>query len=161
MGTTLTVAYSVDAHVFIVHAGDSRAYLFQNGVLHQLTHDHTVAQELADFGRIPRQQIKEHSSRHVLTNFAGGPPRGIVPEVSTLAVADGDQLLLCTDGLTEMVSDREIAMILKRKTSPGKTAQALVDRALANGGRDNVTVVLARYSIPGQHAHSRRRKTSR
>jgi protein phosphatase len=161
MGTTLTVAYSIETHVFIVHVGDSRAYLFHNGVLHQLTHDHTVAQELADVGRIPRQQVKGHSARHMLTNFAGGPPRGIVPEVSTLAVADGDQLLLCTDGLTEMVNDREIAMLLRRKTDPGKTARALVDRALAHGGRDNVTVVLARYSILGQHAASRRRRASR
>jgi protein phosphatase len=148
MGTTLTVAYSVDTHAFVVHAGDSRAYLFHEGELHRLTRDHTVAQELADDGRIPHQTLKAHATRHLLTNFAGGPPRGIIPEISTLELADGDRLLLCSDGLTEMIEDREIAEILDRQSDPRAAARALVGRAIANGGRDNVTVVLARYTVP-------------
>jgi serine/threonine protein phosphatase PrpC len=150
MGTTLTVAYSVGIDVFIVHAGDSRAYHLHDGQLRQLTRDHTLAQELADAGRIPRREVRDHAKRHMLTNFAGGPPRGIAPEISSLEVANGDLLMLCTDGLTEMVNDEEIADVLRHHTDPDAAARALIDRALAHGGKDNVTVVLARYSIPWQ-----------
>jgi protein phosphatase len=130
MGTTLTVAYSVGADVFIVHAGDSRAYRFHDGKLHQLTRDHTL-------GR----------ARHVLTNFAGGPTSGIVPEISTAELADGDRLMLCSDGLTSMVDDGEVADILRRTSAPAQAAEALVARALERGGRDNVTVLVAGYAI--------------
>jgi PPM family protein phosphatase len=148
MGTTLTVAYSVGAHAFVVHAGDSRAYLFRAGHLHQLTHDHTLAQSLADLGAIPPKDVAHHASRHILTNFAGGPKKGINPEISTLALCDGDRLLLCTDGLTGMVPDEQIIEILDRIMEPKAAAEALVERALERGGKDNVTVVLAQYAIP-------------
>ena len=112
MGTTLTVAYSVGSHAFIVHAGDSRVYLMRGGGLRQLTRDHTLAQSLADAGKIPAESVGAHSARHVLVNFAGGPRRGIEPDVVTIDLEDGDRLLLCTDGLTGMVSDAEIAVVL-------------------------------------------------
>lgn len=115
-----------------------------------MTRDHTLAQELADAGRIPPLHVKDHAKRHMLTNFAGGPPRGIAPEISSVQLVDGDQLLLCTDGLTEMVSDGEIAEILQHQADPSVAARALIDQALAHGGKDNVTAVLARYSIPWQ-----------
>jgi protein phosphatase len=147
MGTTLTLAYSAGADAFVVHAGDSRAYLFHDGELRPLTRDHTVAQRLADLGEIRPEEVDTHSTRHILTNYAGGSPRGIAPEITTVKIADGDRLLLCSDGLTGMVDDAEIAAILGRHADPEATARALVDRALERGGRDNVTVVLAHSAI--------------
>ncbi len=147
MGTTLTVAYTVGADVFIVHVGDSRAYLFRDGELEQLTRDHTMAQDLADAGAIRPDEVNRHSARHVLTNFVGGPSHGVDPEIATLQLRDGDVLLLCSDGLTDMVDDGEIAGILRRPGPLDALARALVGRALEQGGRDNVTVVVARYEI--------------
>ncbi len=145
MGTTLTVAYSVGNHAFVVHAGDSRAYLLRDGRFRQITRDHTLAQSLADAGKIPAESVGAHSGRHVLVNFAGGPRRGIEPEVGTLELMEGDRLLLCTDGLTGMVTDPEIVAVLNKHHDPKLAAQALIERALDKGGRDNVTVLIARY----------------
>jgi PPM family protein phosphatase len=148
MGTTLTIAYSFGIDVFIVHVGDSRAYIYRKERLEQLTRDHTVAQNLADLGAIKPEEVHRHATRHVLTNFVGGPSQGVDPEIATLQIQDGDFLLLCSDGLTEMVGDADIATILKDAGTCNAAAKALVARALANGGRDNVTVVLARYDVP-------------
>jgi PPM family protein phosphatase len=148
MGTTLTLAYSVGIDVFIVHVGDSRAYIYRKGRLEQLTRDHTVAQDLADVGAIKPEEVHRHATRHVLTNFVGGPSHGVDPEIATLQVQDGDFLLLCSDGLTEMVEDAEIETILEDAGTSAAAAKALIARALANGGRDNVTVILARYDVP-------------
>ncbi len=145
MGTTLTFAYSVGNRAFVVHAGDSRAYLLSDGKLRQITRDHTLAQSLADAGKIPADSVGAHSGRHILVNFAGGPRRGIEPEVGTLELMEGDRLLLCTDGLTEMVTDTEIVAVLNKHDDPKLAAQALIERALEQGGRDNVTVLIARY----------------
>jgi protein phosphatase len=150
MGTTLTVAYSVGRHAFVVHAGDSRAYLVRGGRLHQLTRDHTLAQALASAGAIPTDEAAVHSSRHILTNFAGGPKHGINPEISTLELGDDDRILMCSDGLTGMVPDQDIAAILQRVSAPQAAAEALVDRALERGGQDNVTVIIAHYKVPAE-----------
>jgi serine/threonine protein phosphatase PrpC len=147
MGTTLTVAYSVGSHAFVAHAGDSRAYLLRDGNFRQLTRDHTLAQSLADAGKIPSESVGAHSARHVLVNFAGGPRRGIEPEIGTLELMDGDRLLLCTDGLTGMVTDPEIVAVLNKHDDPKLAAQALIERALELGDRDNVTVLIARYQV--------------
>jgi protein phosphatase len=152
MGTTLTVAYSVGPQVFIAHAGDSRVYLYRGKALSQLTHDHTLAQLLADTGEVDAMHIPTNLRRHVLTNFAGGSTSGIVPEIDTLTLKDGDRLLLCSDGLTEMVDDSTIGQILARHPEPQAACRALVDQALKRGGRDNVTVVIARYGIPPARA---------
>ncbi len=147
MGTTLTVSYSVGNHAFVVHAGDSRAYLLRDGKFRQLTRDHTLAQFLADAGKIPAESVGAHSARHVLVNFAGGPRRGIEPDIGTLELLDGDRLLLCTDGLTGMVTDPEIVAVLNKHDDPKLAAQALMERALELGGHDNVTVLIARYQF--------------
>jgi serine/threonine protein phosphatase PrpC len=148
MGTTLTVVYSVGEHAFFVHSGDSRAYLFRGGNLRQLTRDHTLAQILADAGRISAKSVECHSSRHILVNYAGGPRRGIEPEIGTTALQNGDRLLLCTDGLTGMLRDDEIVAVLQQHEQPQSAVQALIEHALLRGGRDNVTAVLAQYEIP-------------
>lgn len=147
MGTTLTVAYTTGAQAFIIHAGDSRAYLYRERRLSQLTRDHTVAQLLADSGEIAPEAIATHTRRHVLTNFAGGSTSGIVPEIDILSLKDGDRLLMCSDGLTEMVDDHTIAETLDAYAEPQAASRALVQHALKQGGRDNVTVLIARYNI--------------
>jgi protein phosphatase len=149
MGTTLTAAYSVGVDLFIIHIGDSRAYLFRNGELRQLTKDHTVAQAMADAGVIPPEDVRYHKRRNALTNFLGGHSGKVKGDVRWLRLRDADRLLLCTDGLTEMVDDESIAKILRRHHEPPGAAQALLDESLKRGGKDNVTVVLARYHIPG------------
>ena len=118
MGTTLTMAYSVATDLFIVHAGDSRAYLFRDGELEQLTSDHTLVQTLIDGGSISPEDAKRHNRRNVVTNVIGGPSEGVFAEIHKLAVLDGDTLLFCTDGLTEPVSDDAIAEVLDASPRP-------------------------------------------
>jgi protein phosphatase len=146
MGTTLTAASSIGADVFIVQVGDSRAYLFHDGHLEQLTRDQTLVQSWVEVGLLDPAAARSHRLRHVLTNSLGGSP-GVRAETVKLRVADGDRLLLCTDGLTEAVSDEQIATILRLHPQPAEACQALVHAALDRGGPDNVTVVLAAYAI--------------
>lgn len=148
MGTTLTVARSLGPDLVVVHIGDSRAYLLRGGTLIQLTRDHTLAQELADLGGLPAEEVATHRFRHVLTQALGMGEFVSKPEVRRLRLVDGDRLLLCTDGLTEMVDDATIAAELGRDRPAAEICQTLVDLALTCGGRDNVTVVVAGYSIP-------------
>ena len=148
MGTTMTLAGSVGADLIIAHVGDSRAYLFRRGELHHLTRDQTLAQTLADAGAIRPEQVATHPSRHVLTG-AITTQKGEAPaELHHLRLSDGDQLLLCSDGMSDMATDDAIAGTLGRAGSAADACRALVDLALEGGGKDNVTVVLARYRIP-------------
>jgi serine/threonine protein phosphatase PrpC len=148
MGTTLTVACSVGADLVLYYVGDSRAYLFRQGKLHRLTRDHTLAQHLADEGCIAQEEIATHRSRHVLTRALGQSGGEVEAELQHLRLANGDRLLLCTDGMTDMVPDARIAEVLCGLDRSHEACRALIDLALAAGGRDNVTVVLARYAIP-------------
>jgi protein phosphatase len=147
MGTTLTAAYSMGVDLFLVHLGDSRAYLHRGGALRQLTKDHTVAQAMADAGYIPPEEVRRHVKRNALTNFLGGNKGKVKADLRWLRLADGDRLLLCSDGLTEMVDDASIARILARQDDPRVAAQNLLDEALRRGGKDNVTIVVARYRV--------------
>lgn len=148
MGTTMTVALSLGRDLILTHVGDSRAYLLRKQQLLQLTHDQTLAQSLADQGAIRQEETATHWLRHVLTNALGGGKTRSEPEVQHLTLDSEDQLLLCTDGLTGCVDDPAIAAILASSTSADDACNALVELALRNGGKDNVTVVLARYRIP-------------
>jgi protein phosphatase len=143
MGTTLTGAYTIGPEAFIGHVGDSRAYLYREGRLTQLTRDHTLAQDCLDAG-LP---VASRSWHHLLTNCLGGPGGDVHVEFHHLRLTDSDQLLLCTDGLTDLVRTDEIANILGRNAHPQEAAEELVHRALEYGGKDNVTVVLARYAM--------------
>jgi len=147
MGTTLTMAYSVGADLFVVHAGDTRAYLFREGVLEQLTTDHTVAQKLVESGLMTAEKARQSTRRNVLTNVIGGPDPGVSAEIHKLVLRDGDWLMLCSDGLTGPVGDDQIAQVLAEADDPETACRRLVDRALNAGGRDNVTVLAARYGI--------------
>jgi len=142
MGTTLTAAYTVGPEAFIAHVGDSRAYLFRDGMLTRLTRDHTVAEEALAAGVEPSK-----SWYHILTNCLGGTKLSVQVEFHHVRLANGDQLLLCTDGLTHLVPGEEIADILMKGASPPETVEALIMKALARGGHDNVTAILARYEM--------------
>jgi len=155
MGTTLTVAVSLGADLFVIHVGDSRAYLLRNGQLRQLTRDQTVVQALLDAGVLTRQEAATHKMRHVLTQALGQQAGQLKIEVQRLKLEDGDCLLLCTDGLTEMVPDPEISAVLNNSGKAHEHCQALLDKALDAGGKDNVTVVVAHYSLPTNKATRR------
>jgi protein phosphatase len=149
MGTTLTLAYSLGHELFLGHVGDSRAYFFHDGKLHQLTRDHTYAQALVDAGLIRAEEAATHRLRHVLTRALGCTGEPARADVHRAGLSDGDQVLLCTDGLTEMVEEADVARILQRDGSAQAACEALVEAALGGGGRDNVTVVLTRYHFEG------------
>jgi len=146
MGTTLTVAYGVGLDLFVAHVGDSRAYLFRGGRLAHITRDHTVAQYLADRGKISQEEVDTHPRRHFLTSVVGGGHESAGGDLHHLALEIGDAVLLCTDGLTGLVRDEEIAEILRQAPCCDDACDALVSRALERGAPDNVTVVMARYS---------------
>jgi protein phosphatase len=148
MGTTLTLAYSVGAHLFLIHVGDSRAYLWRGGEMKQLTRDHTVAQALADAGQIRPEEVRTHARRNTLTNYLGGHSGKIQADVRWTRLEDGDRLLLCSDGLNDMVDDAGILEALNRREDSKRTTEILLDKALQAGGKDNITIVLAGYSIP-------------
>jgi protein phosphatase len=142
MGTTLTGAYVIGLDAFIAHVGDSRAYLYRERALTRLTSDHTLAQEMLDAG-LPAPEAK----RHVLTNVLGGAKRDVRIDFHHVQLRDGDRLLFCSDGLTEMVADERIASLLAENVDPQAACQVLIDAALANGGRDNVTAVVANVAL--------------
>jgi len=145
MGTTLTMAYSLGRDLFVVHVGDSRGYLYRQGRLQQITRDHTYVQELLDRGHLSPREASCHQFRHVITNVVGGTEQGVRPEIHKLTVQPGDVLLLCSDGLNEMVSDDDIAATLGAAAEPQAACERLVELANERGGKDNVTAVVVRY----------------
>jgi protein phosphatase len=149
MGTTLTVAYVTGNVLYLAHAGDSRCYLYRGGKLEQLTRDHTFVAALVQEGVITSEAAAQHTMRNVITNAVGGDKKGVEPEVHKHLLSAGDVLLLCSDGLTEMMSDEEIAKELRTgPRSPEDLCGVLVGTANARGGTDNITVVVARFDSP-------------
>ena len=145
MGTTLTVAGTLGSDLVLGHVGDSRAYLLRGNTFRQLTTDHTLAQALIDAGVASSDDPASRSMRHVLTAAMGSLDERIEPQVQRFRLSPDDQLLLCTDGLTEMVEDELIADVLCQSESAQSACQTLIDLALSAGGTDNITVVLARF----------------
>lgn len=146
MGTTLTMAYSLDADLFVAHAGDSRAYLLRGGALQRLTRDDTLVQQMVETGLLTPDKAAEHEFRHIVTNVVGGPTPGVHASVHRMHLEPGDVLLLCTDGLTGMLPDERIATVLQACAGPQDACEQLVRLANEQGGTDNVTVIVARYS---------------
>jgi protein phosphatase len=144
MGTTLTMAYILWPWLYVVHAGDSRCYLFRDSRLEQITTDHTVAQQLVERGAITRSEAKRSRWSHVLHNCVGGGSHELNAEVHKAELKPGDTILLCTDGLTAGVRDERIVEVLGKRTCAEDACRELVDRANELGGTDNVTVVVAR-----------------
>lgn len=145
MGTTLTMAYVNERTLFVAHAGDSRCYLWRQGRLELLTRDHTLVAELVNAGSITPEQAAHHEMRNVVLNSVGGGNTAVKPEVHKHTLEPDDLLLLCTDGLTGMVPDPDIAAILAGDSAPEQTCRLLVDEANRRGGKDNITVVVGRF----------------
>jgi protein phosphatase len=150
MGTTLTLAFVSGWRLFVFHAGDSRCYLYRGGQLRQVTADDTVAAELARMGIIKPGDVVWHRARHAVTNLLG---RGTTTvHVERVDLQAGDAVLLCSDGLTEMLPDGRIAAVLGSESDPRAACQRLVSEANEAGGEDNITAVVARLeaSLAGQ-----------
>ena len=131
MGTTVTMAFQLGAQLCVVHVGDSRAYLYREDELHQLTKDHTLVAELVRSGVIQPDQAAGHHMRHVITNVVGGPEAGVKVEARALQIEPGDRLLLCSDGLTEVVTDEVIAATLDARADAEAAAKKLLAHAMA------------------------------
>jgi len=143
MGTTLSVLWRSGKYVYIAHVGDSRIYRMRGGLLEQITQDHSLVEELVRAGLITREQAKTHPRRNVITR-ALGTQGDNTPDLLAADVLPGDLWLLCSDGLTGMVSDEEITQILSTHQNLDAAADCLIESALAAGGKDNVTLVLWR-----------------
>lgn len=140
-GTTLTVAYALWPKLYVAHAGDSRLYLHRDGELAQITTDHTVGQVLRESGAV----VGPSRFDHVLVNVVGGGAATVTAEAHALTLAHGDRVLLCSDGLTGHVSDARIAEELRTSERAELACERLVEEAKAQGGLDNVTVIVARF----------------
>src|SRR4029079_3507416 len=148
MGTTLTMAFHLDAQLCVVHVGDSRAYVYGDNELYQLTHDDTLIAEMLREGAVKPEQVAQHRLRHVITNVVGGNEAVVNVEAHALEVHAGDRLMLCSDGLNERVTDDAIAAVLDSEADPEAACTKLVAQANAAGGRDNITVLIARFDPP-------------
>ncbi len=147
MGTTLTAALVEGRRLHVAHVGDSRAYLLRDGQFSQLTDDHTLVQHLIDEGQITQEEAANHPQRSVVTR-AIGVSEDVDVDSMSLELVPGDQLLLCSDGLTGVVEDQRIARTLMEGDDPDEAVATLIDLANEAGGPDNITVLLLRYEDP-------------
>ena len=154
MGTTVTAAILERNRLVLAQVGDSRAYLLHNGELTQLTRDHSLMANMIEAGQITPEEARFHPNRSVITRALGNDP-DTVPDLYEINVEDGDRLLLCSDGLYSMLEDDEIAAVMRRVSDPQRCASVLVNGAIAAGGHDNVTVIVA--DAEGQAQQKRRR----
>lgn len=147
VGTTLAACLWQNGQVRVLNIGDSRVYRLRTGRLTRLTHDHSEVQRLVDRGYLTDEQARKSPRRHIILQYVGMPPQDAAyrPDLShTMPARSGDVYLICTDGLPDMVGDSAIrTLLLRAHTSAAAAADALVRRALDNGGRDNVTVLCA------------------
>jgi PPM family protein phosphatase len=145
--TTVVAALLTDTHVYVVHLGDSRAYLYCEKQLVQLTQDHSLVQELVDAGELDAEGAKQHPARNVITrHVAMASPAH--PDVSVIDVKPGDRLLLCSDGLYGVVEHEALTTLIGEPRSPEETCAALIAAANAGGGPDNITAVVVDVPEP-------------
>jgi protein phosphatase len=144
MATTAVVAWFLGGRLWVAHAGDSRLYRFRGGALRQVTRDHSFSQELLDAGMISEAEARVLPAKNLVTRAVGASPT-LEPEVHDYELEAGDIILMCSDGLTEMVSDEAInAMVAADQDNIAQAARRLVDNANEAGGRDNCSVILVR-----------------
>ncbi len=144
MGATVTAAWYDNGRLSIAHVGDSRAYLLRGGNLQQLTNDHSLVAEQVRRGIITPQEAEASEMQSVLLRALGAHPQ-VEVDVDEVAIFPRDVLLLCSDGLTRMVTEPEIAGSLQAETDPASAARKLIELANERGGIDNVTVIVARF----------------
>ena len=143
MGTTVVAATIQDGYLYVANVGDSRLYLIDQEI-EQITRDHSLVEEMIRIGELQRQDARSHPDRNVITR-AIGVNSPVKIDFFDMKLEEGDRILLCSDGLTNMVDDDEILPIVKKCASPQEAAQRLVTEANKNGGKDNVSVVLAEF----------------
>jgi PPM family protein phosphatase len=148
MGTTLTLVYVGEHELSVAHVGDSRLYRLREGMFERLTDDHTLVEELVRQGKLTPQEADHHPQRSIITR-ALGPEAAVEADSHTWPARDGDVYLICSDGLTSMISEREVGELLAGTTSLSDAGRKLVDAANAAGGRDNITVILFRLEDVG------------
>jgi len=151
-GTTLTGVYldltENPPQWVTLNIGDSRVYLMRDGAIAQVTTDHSVVQELVAAGRLSPEEAENHPYGNVITR-AVGPSDSVAPDYIRLDVADGDRFVICSDGLTKELTDYGIQHFLAENADPADAVSSMLDAALENGGRDNITVIVLDVSLPG------------
>ncbi len=161
MGTTLTAALVVWPQYYLVHMGDSRGYQLDRGTLRRLTRDHTYGQALVDAGVLTPEKMATSRWKHVVSNFITGKipeeDKEVHPDVHVDQLHPGDALVLCTDGLMDVVSDTELERVVTGLDSAEHQGLALVDLASARSARDDATIVVARFTENGPDPGGRRR----
>ncbi|KMT21455.1 Stp1/IreP family PP2C-type Ser/Thr phosphatase [Clostridium cylindrosporum] len=140
MGTTITISLILKNDVYIGHVGDSRAYLLKGEIMHQITEDHSYINELLKKGAITEEEAKVHPMKNIITR-AVGTDRYIVIDTYEGSLNKGDTLIMCSDGLTRHVTDNEILEIVK---SEDNQVESLLNLANARGGKDNISIIVAR-----------------
>ncbi|MCD8347100.1 MAG: Stp1/IreP family PP2C-type Ser/Thr phosphatase [Lachnospiraceae bacterium] len=141
MGTTVVAAVVKDGYLYVANVGDSRLYLMDQEIS-QITRDHSLVEEMVRMGELQRKDARSHPDKNVITR-AIGVKSPVRVDFFDVKLEPGDHILLCSDGLTNMVEDEEILQIVKKCHSPKEAAQHLVNEANKNGGKDNISVVLA------------------
>lgn len=151
MGTTMTALYLPgDGHGYCCHVGDSRLYLFRNDKLEQLTHDHTLVADLKEQGKITDEEAFVHPQRNILLQ-ALGVEETVKADFFSFRLQEGDRLLLCSDGLSDMLRAAEISRIIGC-ADPEQAADKLLEQSLDNGGRDNVSLILIDLTTQGEES---------
>jgi protein phosphatase len=141
MGSTLVMALVTPDQTFITHVGDSRAYQLTSKTINQITVDHSLVERLVQIGQISREEARTHTQRNVVYSIIG-EKRRLEIGYYQISPAPGDRLLLCSDGLSSLVTDEEILRLSQQETDPAKAGQAMVEAAKTAGGHDNITTVL-------------------
>ncbi|MEZ6148617.1 MAG: protein phosphatase 2C domain-containing protein [Pirellulaceae bacterium] len=150
MGTTLTMAYVIWPWMYVVHAGDSRCYLLRQEELEQITHDHTVSNQLVAQGGMTQEEAQSSRWSNVLYNALGAGARSVDAEVHKVALQAEDTILLCTDGLYRYIPDKEIKDILLSDLEPLECCRSFIEMSNFRGGADNITAIVARLGKPEQ-----------
>jgi len=145
MGATLVALVIKESRAFVANLGDSRLYRLRKGTFTQITRDHSIVSELLSKGKIQEHEAESHEEQGVITHYVGMEEKA-EPHIRSFSLKKGDRLLLCTDGLTDMLDDKAITEILSRPDEPQQICEELVKAANKSGGHDNITVVIIDWS---------------
>lgn len=144
MGTTLVITTIVDKCLYVANIGDSRMYLIRNGIIKQITIDHSFVEEMVRLGKIRKEDARTHPKKNVIMK-AIGTEKQIVPDYFEIDLKKDDIILLCSDGLSNMLEDIEIKDIILNTKGVDNAGKMLVNKANENGGRDNIAVILLKF----------------
>ncbi|NEW62178.1 Stp1/IreP family PP2C-type Ser/Thr phosphatase [Granulicatella sp. zg-ZJ] len=144
MSTTIVCAIMIDDKLITAHVGDSRVYVYRHGAIKQVTYDHTLVNDLLALGGLNEEEAKNHPMKHVITRAVGNK-KTVQIDVTTVTLIDNDGILICSDGLTDMLSDEEIASSFKEYPAVDDRVKGLIQKANVAGGRDNISVLIMKY----------------